>query len=177
MKRPRLTLSLFNPRRRLRDRLLAAMLAVALVPAGAFFVLAAVDLHGITQSTVNGAVNGLVSHQESAFQTDLGVTATTDINGSLQALQAKVVTLAGALAATTTRAAAAPAARRPRQARPPRRARRPPARVPPPTTTRARRSATGAMRSRRPRRRAPSCWWARPAPTRGSPLELRPSRT
>ena len=108
MKRPRLTLSLFNPRRRLRDRLLAAMLAVALVPAGAFFVLAAVDLHGITQSTVNGAVNGLVSHQESAFQTDLGVTATTDINGSLQALQAKVVTLAGALAATTTRAAATP---------------------------------------------------------------------
>ena len=186
MKRPRLTLSLFNPRRRLRDRLLAAMLAVALVPAGAFFVLAAVDLHGITQSTVNGAVNGLVSHQESAFQTDLGVTATTDINGSLQALQAKVVTLAGALAATTTRAAAPapspgaagpPAARRPRQARPPRRARRPPARVPPPTTTRARRSATGSMRSRRPRRRAPSCWWARPAPTRGSPLELRPSRT
>jgi len=84
------------------------MLAVALVPAGAFFVLAAVDLQGITQSTVNGAVNGLVSHQESAFQTDLGVTATTDINGSLQALQAKVVTLAGALAATTTRAAATP---------------------------------------------------------------------
>ena len=105
MKRPRLTLSLFNPRRRLRDRLLAAMLAVALVPAGAFFVLTAVDLHGITQSTVNGAVNGLVSHQESAFQTDLGVTATTDINGSLQALQAKVDTLAGALAAATTKAA------------------------------------------------------------------------
>jgi signal transduction histidine kinase len=101
MKRPLLTLSLFNPRRRLRDRLLAAMLVVALVPAGAFFVLTAVDLHGITQSTVNGAVNGLVSHQEDAFQTDLGVTATTDINGILQALQAKVDTLASALAATT----------------------------------------------------------------------------
>jgi signal transduction histidine kinase len=105
MKRPRLTLSLFNPRQRLRDRLLAAMLVVALVPAGAFFVLTAVDLHGITQSTVNGAVNGLVSHQENAFQTDLGVTATTDINGILQTLQAKVDTLASALAATTTKAA------------------------------------------------------------------------
>ena len=108
MKRPRLTLSLFNPRRRLRDRLLAAMLVVALVPAGAFFVLTAVDLHGITQSTVNGAVNGLVSHQENAFQTDLGVTATTDINGILQALQVRVDTLASALAATTTKAAATP---------------------------------------------------------------------
>ena len=105
MKRPRLTLSLFNPRRRLRDRLLAAMLVVALVPAGAFFVLTAVDLHGITQSTVNGAVNGLVSHQENAFQTDLGVTATTDINGILQSLQARVDALASALAATTTKAA------------------------------------------------------------------------
>ena len=108
MKRPRLTLSLFNPRRRLRDRLLAAMLVVALVPAGAFFVLTAVDLHGITQSTVNGAVNGLVSHQENAFQTDLGVTATTDINGILQALQAKVDTLASALAATTKAATPTP---------------------------------------------------------------------
>jgi signal transduction histidine kinase len=108
MKRPLLTLSLFNPRRRLRDRLLAAMLVVALVPAGAFFVLTAVDLHGITQSTVNGAVNGLVSHQENAFQTDLGVTATTDINGILQALQAKVDTLASALAATTKAATPTP---------------------------------------------------------------------
>jgi signal transduction histidine kinase len=108
MKRPRLTLSLFNPRRRLRDRLLAAMLVVALVPAGAFFVLTAVDLHGITQSTVNGAVYGLVSHQENAFQTDLGVTATTDINGILQALQAKVDTLASALAATTKAATPTP---------------------------------------------------------------------
>jgi signal transduction histidine kinase len=108
MKRPLLTLSLFNPRRRLRDRLLAAMLVVALVPAGAFFVLTAVDLHGITQSTVNGAVYGLVSHQENAFQTDLGVTATTDINGILQALQAKVDTLASALAATTKAATPTP---------------------------------------------------------------------
>jgi signal transduction histidine kinase len=84
------------------------MLVVALVPAGAFFVLTAVDLHGITQSTVNGAVYGLVSHQENAFQTDLGVTATTDINGILQALQAKVDTLASALAATTKAATPTP---------------------------------------------------------------------
>src|ERR1039458_3232898 len=109
MKRPRLTLSLFNPRRRLRDRLLAAMLVVALVPAGAFFVLTAVDLHGITQSTVNGAVYGLVSHQENAFQTDLGVTATTDINGILQALQVRGDTPASALAAPTKMGARPPA--------------------------------------------------------------------
>ncbi len=106
MKRPRLTLSLFNPRRRLRDRLLAAMLVVALVPAGAFFVLTAVDLHGITQSTINGAVNGLVTNQENTFQTELGGTASTDINGNLQALQGKVAGLAAALATATTKAAA-----------------------------------------------------------------------
>ena len=106
MKRPRLTLSLFNPRRRLRDRLLAAMLVVALVPAGAFFVLTAVDLHGITQSTVNGAVNGLVTNQENTFQTELVGTASTDINGNLQALQGKVAGLAAALATATTKAAA-----------------------------------------------------------------------
>src|ERR1019366_240002 len=106
MKGPLLTLSLFNPRRRLRDRLLAAMLVVPLVPAGAFFVLTAVDLHGITQSTVNGAVNGLVTNQENTFQTELVGTASTDINGNLQALQAKVAGLAAALAPATTKAAA-----------------------------------------------------------------------
>ena len=106
MKRPRLTLSLFNPRRRLRDRLLAAMLVVALVPAGAFFVLTAVDLHGITQSTVNSAVAGLVTNQENTFQTELAGTASTDINLNLQALQGKVAVLAAALATATTKAAA-----------------------------------------------------------------------
>ena len=109
MKRPRPTLSLFNPRRRLRDRLLAAMLAVALVPAGAFFVLTAVDLNGITQSTVSGAFNGLVSQKENAFQTDLGETANTVIDASLRALQVDVSTLATNLvAATTTPPAATP---------------------------------------------------------------------
>jgi hypothetical protein len=188
MKRPRLTLSLFNPRRRLRDRLLAAMLVVALVPAGAFFVLTAVDLHGITQSTVNGAVNGLVSHQENAFQTDLGVTATTDINGILQALQAKVDTLASALAAATTKAAtptpspgaagAGTSGSPTATASPAPTAGLAPASTGAPTTdVRTRRWATASMRSRRSRRRPPSCWWARPAPTRGSPPGRRPSRT
>jgi signal transduction histidine kinase len=106
MKRPRLTLSLFNPRRRLRDRLLAAMLVVALVPAAAFFVLVAIDLHGITQSTITGAVNGLVKNQENTFQTELVGTASTEINGNLQALQAKMVGLAAALATATTKVAA-----------------------------------------------------------------------
>jgi two-component system NarL family sensor kinase len=106
MRRPRLALSLFNPRRRLRDRLLAAMLVVALVPAAAFFVLTAVDLHGITQSTVTGAVNGLVSHQESAFQTDLTRTANTDIDAGLHTLQGDVTSLATLLAAASPKAGA-----------------------------------------------------------------------
>src|ERR1017187_3515734 len=106
MKRPRLTLSLFNPRRRLRDRLLAAMLVVALVPAAAFFVLTAIDLHGITQTTINGAVNGLVKNQENTFQTELVGTASTEINGNLQALQVKVAGLAAALATATAKVAA-----------------------------------------------------------------------
>ena len=61
MSRPRLTLSLFNPRRRLRDRLMVAMLVVALVPGAAFFVLTAVSLHGITQTTANGAYSSIVA--------------------------------------------------------------------------------------------------------------------
>ena len=100
MRRPRLALSLFNPRRRLRDRLLATMLVVALVPAAAFFVLTAVSLHGITQTTVNGADTELVHNQES------GVPARARrhrhhgaIEDKLQALRQSVAGLAGQLSA------------------------------------------------------------------------------
>jgi len=99
MRRPRLALSLFNPRRRLRDRLLATMLVVALVPAAAFFVLTAVSLHGITQTTVNGADTELVHKQESVFQQGLDATATTAIEDKLQALSQSVAGLAGQLSA------------------------------------------------------------------------------
>jgi len=99
MRRPRLALSLFNPRRRLRDRLLATMLVVALVPAAAFFVLTAVSLHGITQTTVNGADTELVQKQESVFQQGLDATATTAIEDKLQALSQSMAGLAGQLSA------------------------------------------------------------------------------
>ena len=99
MRRPRLALSLFNPRRRLRDRLLATMLVAALVPAAAFFVLTAVSLHGITQTTVNGADTELVHKQESVFQQGLDATATTAIEDKLQALSQSVAGLAGQLSA------------------------------------------------------------------------------
>jgi signal transduction histidine kinase len=108
MKRPRLTLSLFNPRRRLRDRLLAAMLVVALVPAAAFFVLTAVNLNGITQTTVNDAVTGQVSNQEQAFQTGLNTTASEDLQSHLKALRGTVENLAGELGSGPDAASASP---------------------------------------------------------------------
>jgi len=108
MKRPRLALSLFNPRRRLRDRLLAAMLVVALVPAGAFFVLTAVDLHGITESTVNGADTSIVRHQEEAFQTSLNETANEDLQSHLRALRVIVQNLADELGSGPDAAASSP---------------------------------------------------------------------
>ncbi|MGD1033003.1 MAG: histidine kinase [Candidatus Dormibacteria bacterium] len=108
MRRPRLALSLFNPRRRLRDRLLATMLVVALVPAAAFFVLTAVSLHGITQTTVNRTNSSIIQHQEGAFQTGLDATASTAIEAHLQTLSATVEGLAGQLSAQSGSTSASP---------------------------------------------------------------------
>ena len=110
MRRPRLPLSLFNPRRRLRDRLLATMLVVALVPAAAFFVLTAVSLHGITQTTVNHADSELVQNQEQGFQKDLGATANGAVEANLQALRQTVGGLAGQLSAQSGSTSASPSA-------------------------------------------------------------------
>ncbi len=103
MHRPRLRLSLPNPQRRLRDRLLAAMLVVALVPAGAFFIVTVVNLHGITQSTVNGAVQSSIQHQEQTLQHQLGTFAASTLNAPLQALQGQI----GSFAESTSAAVAA----------------------------------------------------------------------
>lgn len=108
MRRPRLALSLFNPRRRLRDRLLATMLVAALVPAAAFFVLTAVSLHGITQTTVNGADASLIQHQEQGFQKDLDATANGAIEAHLQALRVTVAGLADQLSAQSGSASTSP---------------------------------------------------------------------
>jgi signal transduction histidine kinase len=109
MKRPRLALSLFNPRRRLRDRLLAAMLTVALVPTTALFVLTAVNLSGITRAAVNGAVNGLVSHSEGTFQNQLTSSANT-IQIDLDAVLSRVRQLASLLVTPSPKATASPTA-------------------------------------------------------------------
>jgi signal transduction histidine kinase len=108
MKRPWLTLSPFNPRRRLRDRLLAAMLVVALVPAAAFFILTAVSLHGITQQTVNGAYTSIVQHQETAFQTGLNTTADSVIQNHLSGLRVAVQELATTLGSEASAASPSP---------------------------------------------------------------------
>ncbi|MGP8162057.1 MAG: histidine kinase [Candidatus Dormibacteria bacterium] len=108
MKRAWLTLSPFNPRRRLRDRLLAAMLVVALVPAAAFFVLTAVSLHGITQQTVNGAYASLVQRQEGSFQTGLNTTANSVIQNHLSGLRAEVQALATTLGNEASAASPSP---------------------------------------------------------------------
>jgi len=98
MRRPRLTLSLFNPRRRLRDRLMVAMLVVALVPGAAFFVLTAVSLHGITQTTANGAYSSIVASLEHSFQVSLGNAARTAIERDLATVRTDINNLAGTLA-------------------------------------------------------------------------------
>ena len=85
MRRPRLTLPL-NPRRQLRDRLLAAMLVVALVPATAFFVLTVVDLNGITQATVNAADSSIVGQRQATLQTQLDAYAQKTIEAPLKLL-------------------------------------------------------------------------------------------
>jgi two-component system NarL family sensor kinase len=108
MRRPRLALSLFNPRRRLRDRLLATMLVVALVPAAAFFVLTAVSLHGITQTTVNGADASLIQRQEGGFQTGLDNTANDAVEKNLLTLRQTVAVLAAQLSALSGSTGASP---------------------------------------------------------------------
>jgi two-component system NarL family sensor kinase len=105
MKRPRLALSLFNPQRRLRDRILAAMLVVALVPGAAFFLLTATSLNGITKQTVTGAETSIVSNQEQTFQNGLEATAATDIEQEvLEAVRKKVQLLADAVGGSSTSA-------------------------------------------------------------------------
>ncbi|MGA8015861.1 MAG: histidine kinase [Candidatus Dormiibacterota bacterium] len=109
MRRPRLTLPL-NPRRRLRDRLLAAMLVVALVPATAFFVLTVVDLNGITQATVNAADSSIVGQRQATLQTQLNAYAQKTIEAPLRLLDTQMRGLAGALSAYLSTNPPAPAA-------------------------------------------------------------------
>ncbi len=98
MRRPRLTLPL-NPRRRLRDRLLAAMLVVALVPATAFFVLTVVDLNGITQATVNAADSSIVGQRQATLQTQLNAYAQKTIEAPLTQLDSQMFRLSTAVGA------------------------------------------------------------------------------
>lgn len=93
MRRPRLTLPLLNPRRRIRDRLLAAMLVVALVPAGAFVGLTAVNLRGIIQATISSTQRSLFQRNEQGLQDEMAKSADT-ISGSLQDLARRVAGVA-----------------------------------------------------------------------------------
>ncbi|MGD0834603.1 MAG: histidine kinase [Candidatus Dormibacteria bacterium] len=71
MKRPRLALPLFNPRRRLRDRLLAAMLVVALLPLGVFTLLTVTELTNITRTTVDETHQAYLDEQENRVQQEI----------------------------------------------------------------------------------------------------------
>jgi two-component system NarL family sensor kinase len=86
------------------------MLVAALVPAAAFFVLTAVSLHGITQTTVNGADASLIQHQEQGFQRDLDATADGAVEANLQALRQTVAGLAAQLSAQSGSTGASPSA-------------------------------------------------------------------
>jgi two-component system NarL family sensor kinase len=97
VKRPRFTLRLLSPRRRLRDRLLAAMLVVALGPAAAFLVLTIVNLNGITQQTVQSAESSIFTSNEQGLEAQLKATAAT-IDASLASVSSPVVALAQAAA-------------------------------------------------------------------------------
>jgi signal transduction histidine kinase len=108
MRRPRLKLPLFNPRRRLRDRLLAAMLVVALVPAGALFVLTAISLRGFSQYLSTGVYKSTVQDTEQSFQSGLYTTAQDSIQAELAGLRQKVDGLATQLADQTSPASPSP---------------------------------------------------------------------
>ncbi len=110
MRRPRLTLSLFNPQRRLRDRILVAMLVVALVPAGAFFALTAISLNGITRQTVESAETSITDNQEHTFQAALSATATTDIEQVLKSAREQVQGVAAKVTGGTASASPSPSA-------------------------------------------------------------------
>ncbi len=93
MRRPRLTLPLLNPRRRLRDRLLVATLVVALVPAAAFFGLTALNLRGIIQATVSATQQQFVQRNEQGLEDEMAKSAST-ITLDLETLQHQVTKLA-----------------------------------------------------------------------------------
>jgi two-component system NarL family sensor kinase len=93
MRRPRLTLPLLNPRRRLRDRLLAAMLVVALVPAGALFALTAFNLRGIIEATVSATQQSLLHRSEQGLEDEMSKSAES-VSNPLQDLARQVKQLA-----------------------------------------------------------------------------------
>ena len=66
MRRPRLPG--FDPRHRLRDRLIAGMCAVAVVPFIAFAALMIVDVGGVSQSTVTETQQALIDDQHNRVQ-------------------------------------------------------------------------------------------------------------
>src|ERR1700730_1630392 len=68
MKRPRVPLPSLNPRRRLRDRLLVAMLVVALLPLGVFSLLMAVNLDSVTRTTVSDTRQTIIDDQKARIK-------------------------------------------------------------------------------------------------------------
>jgi signal transduction histidine kinase len=110
MKRPRLALSLFNPQRRLRDRIMVAMLVVAVVPGGAFFALTATSLNGITQQTVQGAETSIINNQEQTFQDALNATANNDVESVLKLVREQVAGIVTKLSSGAASASPSPSA-------------------------------------------------------------------
>src|ERR1035441_7920181 len=106
MKRPRLARPLFNPRRRLRDRLLAAMLVVALLPLGVFTLVTAAELTNITNNTVNETHKAILDDQEDRVKSQLKGAA-GQMDRDLTGIQTDLAQVVPDLAASTQ--AAAPA--------------------------------------------------------------------
>ena len=108
MKRPRLARPLFNPRRRLRDRLLAAMLVVALLPLGVFTLVTAAELTNITHNTVNETHKAILDDQEERVKSQLKGAA-GQMNRDLTGIQTDLAQVVPDLAASTQAAAPATA--------------------------------------------------------------------
>src|SRR6202790_2232771 len=65
-----------DPRRRVRNRLLLGMVAVALLPLVAFAVLAVVELDAVGKSTANATEAAILERQQGLQQAALGEIAT-----------------------------------------------------------------------------------------------------
>jgi len=98
-----------DPQRRFRDRVLAALLVLAIAPLAAFVVIVAVELGGVSQSTVDQAHQAILQDQEVREQAQVARPA-LDLDVRLAAISGAVSKVRDAAAAAIARQPAQAAA-------------------------------------------------------------------